>query len=131
MRTFIKVIAGILAVPAVFIVGAVGVGVYQGWTAADDVYAKVEAFELHLEELDGCGDGDEAAYNANPACAAVCDSYFQCRNDFLIMEDMLNEEVAALHSDVYTEAEYESIYGRIDYAETIAVPNNPPKPILD
>ena len=93
--------------------------------------ANVAEFEYAMAEMDVCGEGDEAAYNANPVCQDICESFFQCRNDYLAMELAIDFELSALHEDSYSEEEYERFYGKLDLAEGVAPPGTPPNPTLD
>ena len=131
MKKFIKVMAYILAVPAALFVGGFSYGMYLGFEQVAESDARVAVFEEQMAAMESCGDGDEAAYNANPVCQDICESFFQCRNDYLTMELAVDFELAGLHEDSYTEEEYEAIYGRLDFAENLVDPGTPPNPILD
>ena len=127
MRKFIKIIAVVLALPAAFF----GYAVLDGLSRYAEMEANVAEFEYTMAEMDVCGEGDEAAYNANPMCQEICESFFQCRNDYLILEEMVMNEYMAFDEDVYTEEEYEAFYGKLDVAEDVAPPGIAPKPILN
>ena len=127
MKKFIKVMAYILALP----VAVTGYIVYEGLEMYAETQANISKFEDAMAEMNVCGEGDEAAYNANPVCQEICDSFFQCRNDYLILEEMVENEYLSYHEDVYTDEEYELFYGKVDSAENIPDPGNPPQPILD
>ena len=127
MRKFIKIMAYVLALPAALF----SYGVFDGFSRYAEMEANVAEFEYAMAEMDVCGEGDEAAYNANPMCQDICESFFQCRNDYLILEERVMNEFMAWDEDVYTEEEYEAFYGKLDIAEDVAPPGTAPKPILN
>ena len=131
MKRFIKIMAYVLAVPVATVTAVVTYGIYTGIQDANLAEANVASFEATMESFDGCGEGDREAYDANPACSLVCESFFQCRNDYLILEEMVNNEWVTLHEDVYTYDEYEYFYGPLDIAETVSNPGISPQPKID
>ena len=113
MRDFIKIIAGVLAVPAIIFVGGFSYGMYLGFQQVGQVEDTVADWEAEMLAMEDCGSGDKALYDSNPLCEVVCESYFQCRNEYQILEYMVEQEWATLADDTYTEAEYEKEFGSI------------------
>jgi len=136
MRKLIKrcaiALALVLALPTAFVGSAFIYGVYQGFQEVTAYEEQVAQFEAYTARMSHCGEiEDEDGYNAEPICRERCGSFFECRNDYLIMEERVGNELAAPEEDAYTEAEYEEFYGRVEFAESITNPGSPPKPILE
>ena len=136
MRKLIKrcaiALALVLALPTAFI-GYYGVlGFYHGWQEEVALNEQISNFEAYTVRMSYCGEiENEDDYNAEPICRERCGSFFECRNEHLIMEEMIVYGFAARHEDAYTEAEYEGIYGRLEFAESTTNPGRPPKPIIE
>jgi len=136
MRKLIKrcaiALALVLALPTAFI-GYFGVlGFYQGWQAEAAYDEQIDSFEAYTVRMFHCGEiENENDYNAEPICRERCGSFFECRNDYLIMEERIGNESVILHEDAYTEAEYEEFYGRLEFADSITNPGSPPRPIIE
>lgn len=131
MKLMLKVIAYIAALPVAVVATAVGIGVYQGITQVAAVEANVGLFEAYLEDYGRCGEyTSESDWNADGNCAIICDSYFECRNDYLKLEQAVDNEWAKLHEDTYTFEEYEEEYGSIEYSHVATNPGKPPQPAV-
>ena len=116
MRKLIKrcaiVLALVLALPTAFI-GYFGVlGFYQGWQERAAFEKQVAHFEAYTDRMSYCGEiEDEVDYNAEPICRERCGSFFECRNEHLILEYEIVENGWYEGEVSYTEAEYDYIHG--------------------
>ena len=136
MRKLIKrcaiALALVLVLPTAFVGSAFFYGFYQGWQEEAALNEQIDNFEAYIVQMSYCGEiENENDYNAEPICRERCGSFFECRNDYLIMEEMIGNEFAAPEEDAYTEAEYEEFYGRVEFAESTTNPGSPPNPILE
>jgi len=136
MRKLIKkcaiALALVLALPTAFI-GYYGVlGFYYGWQEGAALNEQISNLEAYTVRMSYCGEiENEDDYNAEPICRERCGSFFECRNHYLIMEEMIGNGFEARHEDAYTEEEYKWIHGRLEFAESTTNPGRPPKPVLE
>jgi hypothetical protein len=136
MLTLIKkcaiALALVLALPTAFFGSALVVGIYRGSQDLAAYDEQIDSFEAYTVRMFHCGEiENENDYNAEPICRERCGSFFECRNDYLIMEERIGNESVILHEDAYTEAEYEEFYGRLEFADSITNPGSPPRPIIE
>jgi len=136
MRKLIKrcaiVLALVLALPTAFI-GYFGVlGFYQGLQVGAALDKQISDFEAYTVRMSYCGEiENEDDYKAEPICRERCGSFFECRNEHLILEYEIVENGWYEYEDYYTEAEYEEFYGIVELAEYTTNPGSPPKPVLE
>ena len=79
---------GILAsVPAgIFVVGFT-IGAYEGYQEYVELEAMEDDFEAYLALTDRCGEIEtKAEYDEVLECKNVCGTFFECRNEYLMME---------------------------------------------
>ena len=120
------------AIPVAVVATAFGIGVYQGYEQVKAVEANVGLFEAYLEDYGQCGEyTSESEWNADPNCSIICDSYFECRNDYLKIAEAVEQEIATLQNDTYTFEEYEEEYGSVEHIKIDNDPGNPPQPARD
>ena len=119
-------------IPVAVVASAFGIGVYQGIERVADVQDNVGLFEAYLEDYGQCGEyTSESEWNADKNCAVICDSYFECRNDYLQIQHAVENEFAKLQENTYSFEEYEAEYGPIDDALSTTDPGTSPQPIRD
>ena len=112
-KKFIKYTAIAVSPFILLVLGAAGVGFYQGIQASQQ-FASVEAeFENFIAEYEHCGTIDDETVFAESNCHTVCDSFFECRNDYLVMQDMVQHQYQILlnSNDTYTDEEYREEFG--------------------
>jgi len=134
IKFFAKAVIAVAGVFSLATAGAFGYGMYIGFQeveAYDEQVAMLEAFDAehgHCPTIES-----EAEFNAKPECQTICDSFFQCRNDFLMSSEQIEREFGALlgDDDVYTYEEYEDRFGPLDLVENVAPPGTAPKPNLN
>ena len=119
-------------IPVAIVATAFCIGIYQGYEQVKTVEANVGLFEAFLKDYGQCGEYTlESEWNADPNCAIICTSYFECRNDYLKIEEAVAEEYATLLDETYTFDEYEEEYGSVEYIFEGDNPGNPPLPARD
>ena len=134
IKFFAKAVIAVAGVFALSMAGAFGYGMYLGFQqvgAYDEQVSMLEAFDAeygHCPTIES-----EAEFNAKPECQTICDSFFQCRNDFLMGIERVEREFGALlgDDDVYTYEEYEDRFGPLDLAEISTSPGSSPKPEIN
>ena len=115
------------AIPVAVVAIAFGIGVYQGFEKVASTQEQIGLFEAYMEDYGKCGEyTSESDWKADGNCALICDSYFDCRHDYLQLEEMVEDQLMTLHEDVYTFEEYETMYGTTDYATNNADPGRAP-----
>jgi len=133
MKKFIKRLAITLAVissPVVFLfVGGVVNGIQEKMTL-DDAVADLNQFivdeSVHCGEID-----DETVFNNTPVCQTICDSFFECRHNYLMAGDAVSDLYESLTEESYTDDEWINQYGPVEAAEVISPPGAAPKPNLN
>jgi len=114
-------------IPVAVVVTAFGIGIYEGYKETSETLDNVGLFEAYMEDYGKCGEyTSEAQWKADGNCAIICDTYFECRHDYLQLEAMVDDHLMTLHEDVYTIEEYETIYGITEYATNNANPGGAP-----